>query len=310
MLKSTIALLSVAVVLLAVWVASLASENRRMREAVGEQTARRSAPSSPRLVPGVLPPAGVRSSSSLDDQGDAAEKPSVVGPVAGAASGDAGTLGVRSQSDGTLAITAGDGTVLEGLTTEAARDLAQSIQAALLEATATQPGGPSWSPGQVAGAPDTEGHGDFRTAWASQDADGGTEWLQVGFERAVEVSEIVIHETFNPGALAKVSALLPDGSFKTLWEGTTSAEGESVERALPVPPGVTSDQIRIELDTGRVPGWNEIDAVQLIGTDGSRQWGSQATASSYYGQGRPARSLISREFQDVLQSLSHQLMPE
>jgi len=40
------------------------------------------------------------------------------------------------------------------------------------------------------------------------------------------------------------------------------------------------------LDTNRTPGWNEIDAVELIG--GGAQWAKQATASSTYNGGRAA----------------------
>ena len=101
----------------------------------------------------------------------------------------------------------------------------------------------------------------------------------------MEVGEINIHETYNPGAVSKVSAILPDGREKVIWEGTETAETGIVERALKVPPGIRSDQIRIELDTARVPGWNEIDAVELVGRDGSRQWAAESTASSYYGTG-------------------------
>jgi hypothetical protein len=44
--------------------------------------------------------------------------------------------------------------------------------------------------------------------------------------------------------------------------------------------------VRVYLDTAKVPGWNEIDAVELIGRDGTRQWAVSATASSTYAQGR------------------------
>jgi len=44
--------------------------------------------------------------------------------------------------------------------------------------------------------------------------------------------------------------------------------------------------IRVVLDTNRTPGWNEIDAVELIG--GGAQWAKQATASSTYNGGRAA----------------------
>ena len=43
------------------------------------------------------------------------------------------------------------------------------------------------------------------------------------------------------------------------------------------------------LDTNRAPGWNEIDAVELLGP-GGRQWASDARASSNYGQARETRA--------------------
>ena len=44
--------------------------------------------------------------------------------------------------------------------------------------------------------------------------------------------------------------------------------------------------MKVYLDTKRVAGWNEIDAVELIGRDGSRQWAKGASASSSYGASR------------------------
>ena len=46
------------------------------------------------------------------------------------------------------------------------------------------------------------------------------------------------------------------------------------------------DQLQADLDTSRVPGWNEIDAVEIVGHDGSRQWASQAAASTSYADRR------------------------
>ena len=48
---------------------------------------------------------------------------------------------------------------------------------------------------------------------------------------------------------------------------------------------IESATIKVYIDTTRTRGWNEIDAVELIGTDGSRQWASEATASSSFGAG-------------------------
>ena len=51
-----------------------------------------------------------------------------------------------------------------------------------------------------------------------------------------------------------------------------------------VAAGVNARSVKVYLDTSRVPGWNEIDAVELIGRDGSRQWARQASASSTYAE--------------------------
>ena len=56
------------------------------------------------------------------------------------------------------------------------------------------------------------------------------------------------------------------------------------DQMFAVPPGITAQSIRVYLDTAKVPGWNEIDAVELIGRDGTRQWAKSATASSTYAQ--------------------------
>ena len=190
---------------------------------------------------------------------------------------------VQALPDGRFVVRVPGGSELPPLSAADTEALAESIQTALVEAASSRPNGPSWSPGQAAGPPDTEAHADQPTAWASTQADGGIEWLELTYKQAVDIREINIHESFNPGALARVLAIQPDGSPKTLWEGTTPADGEVIERSLPIPPGTRANTVRLELDTSRVPGWNEIDAVELVGADGSRQWAAEARASSYYG---------------------------
>lgn len=199
----------------------------------------------------------------------------------------AGDLQVLPNDDGTITLTDPVSGSQRLISTAEASLLASNLKAAVAANALRFPNGPSWSPGQAAGAPDTASHGDFPTAWASQAPDAGREWLRVKYAKATEIGEINIHESYNPGAIAKVSAVLPDGGLKVIWEGTESAEEGVIERSLKVPPGVRADQILIELDTARVPGWNEIDAVELIGRDGSRQWAAESTASSHFGQGNP-----------------------
>jgi hypothetical protein len=80
-----------------------------------------------------------------------------------------------------------------------------------------------------------------------------------------------------------------DGGFEVLlWEGTDPATKGPTDFVVTPGPEVQTRAIRIYLQTERVPGWDGIDAVELVGTDGSRQWATEASASSYYGQGGAA----------------------
>jgi hypothetical protein len=100
----------------------------------------------------------------------------------------------------------------------------------------------------------------------------------------VDISEIRVRETYNPGAIAKITAFLPNGQEVTIWEGTEPIAEAPVDTAFSPLARVQANSVKIYMDTRRVPGWNEIDAVELIGADGTRQWASSATASSTYAE--------------------------
>ena len=140
----------------------------------------------------------------------------------------------------------------------------------------------SWGPEQIVGAANTDRAGDIATAWASLDPDGGEEWLHVNYDRMVDISEVRVRETYHPGAISKIAALLPNGQEVTIWEGTEPLAEAPVDTAFSPSSQIRADSVKIYLDTRRVPGWNEIDAVELIGSDGTRQWASSARASSSY----------------------------
>jgi hypothetical protein len=141
-----------------------------------------------------------------------------------------------------------------------------------------------WGPEQATGAPDTDRAGDIPTAWASLDPDGGVEWLQVDFDQAVTISEVRIRESFNPGAVSKVAAILQDGKERVLWEGLDPTVDAPADFSVRVDGDIVSKSVKICLDTTRREGWNEIDAVELVGKSGKRQWASHASASSTYAE--------------------------
>ncbi len=106
--------------------------------------------------------------------------------------------------------------------------------------------------------------GDRDGAWASAATDGGEEWVTVRFPSPVRAASIVWLETFNPGAVSRIDDV-SDGGATTLWRGVMPAPTESVsapELTLLTPRMITA--VRIVLDTRRVAGWNEIDAIGLI----------------------------------------------
>ena len=119
----------------------------------------------------------------------------------------------------------------------------------------------SWGPEQAVGEPDTHQAGDIPTAWASREPDGGEEWLKLDYENPVDVAEVRVRETHNPGAISKVTALTVNGTEVTLWEGTEPPSQAPVEMSFQVPNSVNAKSVKVYLDTKRVPGWNEIDAV-------------------------------------------------
>lgn len=154
----------------------------------------------------------------------------------------------------------------------------------------------SWGTEQALGPPDTERAGDAVTAWATLEANAGPEWLAVGFDRAVELAQVRIRETYNPGAISKVTAVV-NGAEVVLWEGTSARGKASRDFVVPVSGSVQANSVVVHLDTKRVSSWSEIDAVELVGRDGSRQWATSASASSTYAEPRSRTNSVPQNFQ-------------
>jgi hypothetical protein len=140
---------------------------------------------------------------------------------------------------------------------------------------------PAWAAAQAVGPPDA-GVGDDPKAWATLAADGGAEWLELRYEKAVHLARIVVYENENPGAIARIVAFDAAGAEIVVWEGTEPRKQKPAKFDVKPLRTARTDRIRIELDTTRVAGWNEIDAVELVGADGSSQWAVAAAASSSY----------------------------
>ncbi|NJN81743.1 MAG: hypothetical protein HC802_05275 [Caldilineaceae bacterium] len=98
-------------------------------------------------------------------------------------------------------------------------------------------------------------------------ADSGVVTLDLTYDHLVTPHAVEIYETFNPGAVTLLEAYDPAvGSWVTLWQGADTTAGESgVFSPFFSPPAFKTNSLRLTLDTSAVPGFNDIDAVGLIG---------------------------------------------
>lgn len=144
-----------------------------------------------------------------------------------------------------------------------------TVWASSVRGFSSEYGTPSWAATQVLGPPNVfPRHGDIQQAWASRGADDRDEWIEVGFGHARSIAAVIVYETYNPGAISRVTLSADDGATFDLPIGTavaeTSTEGSVLRRFdLPCTP-YRVRTVRLELDSKNVPGWNEIDAIGVV----------------------------------------------
>lgn len=127
-----------------------------------------------------------------------------------------------------------------------------------------------WPAKNVIGKSNTyPNYGDIRTAWAPLRSSGQFEFLELKFETEVYPKALEIYETYNPGAIFKISCKDQNDNWDVIWEGKTcQAEVEGVSRIFK--PELKEihyliTEIRIDMNTRGSKSWSEIDAVKLIG---------------------------------------------
>ena len=151
---------------------------------------------------------------------------------------------------------------------EPAADMGLTEQWATSAEASSAYGDTNWSAQQATGEPDTLDGGDTPTAWAAASADGEVESLVLAFDVPVVPAGIEIYESYNPGAIVLIEVLDPNtDEWVVVWEGTADTAGENVAIFSPALTSVefATNQVRLTIDEPAVPGWNEIDAVKLIG---------------------------------------------
>ncbi len=121
-----------------------------------------------------------------------------------------------------------------------------------------------WSAMQATGAPNTPGCGDLPTAWSSEHAMPGAT-LKLFFEQAVIPTRLVIHETYNPGAIFMVEV----GSYTdapAVYQGTPKVIAECPHQMIIEITDVREPVSWVTLTLDQEDdAWDQIDAVELIG---------------------------------------------
>jgi hypothetical protein len=126
----------------------------------------------------------------------------------------------------------------------------------------------NWGAIQATGAPNTFNYGESPRAWAprNRNISGGQEYITLGFTTPVSASGVVVRESLGNGFVYQVELTDTLGNVHVVWNGQDTSQPGSVVDFLvsfaQTPYLVSAVTIRIK-DTWY--GWEEIDAVQLIG---------------------------------------------
>ncbi len=124
----------------------------------------------------------------------------------------------------------------------------------------------SWSAMQASGPPDTTECGDITTAWASATSNG-VDWLRLEYAVAVVPTQISIYQTFNPSAVNLVEVTDTNGITYPVYEATPAPAAPCPFVLVVNVTGITApvQTVTVHIDQTNHTGWNEIDAVELVG---------------------------------------------
>ena len=122
---------------------------------------------------------------------------------------------------------------------------------------------------QMIGKPNVKAYGDDKNAWSPAEQNKGNEWIRASYTKTVNATEVRIRQNFGPGAVTKVELFDEKGQSHLIWEGTDNNKYEPNKIQYFVinfpKTKYKVKSVRVSLATNKVPGWNEIDAIQLIG---------------------------------------------
>lgn len=138
-----------------------------------------------------------------------------------------------------------------------------------------------WSASRATGAPDVDTCGDNVNAWASTSSIG-TDSIELIYDTPVSPTEINIYQSYNPSQVIEVDIIDLNGEAWIAWSG----EPEYVENCpdlmtitLELDDPLYIDRVVVYIDQSVLQtGYNEIDAVELVGFTNEGQPSSSTNA--------------------------------
>jgi len=126
----------------------------------------------------------------------------------------------------------------------------------------------NWSASQAVGEPNVNECGDNSSAWASSSATS-LEWLILDYETPVVPTEILIIQNYNPSQVVEVHGVDLEGYDYLIWQGEpewVDTCPDEMTITIDLEEEIVINQVVIVVDQSIMGwGWNEIDAVELVG---------------------------------------------
>lgn len=125
-----------------------------------------------------------------------------------------------------------------------------------------------WSAMQATGEPDVEMCADNPNAWASLSYTSEEEILTLMYETPVQPAQVNIFQSYTPGGIVRVALLAAeDGTEIPLRNSADPGTPCMGIFSIDVPNGLPEvNGVVIYLDQSELGDWNEIDAVELVGS--------------------------------------------
>ncbi len=169
------------------------------------------------------------------------------------------------------------------------------------------------SANQVLGKPNVmPTGGDAKTAWCVKEKKGvevsGEAYMIVGYDNPQIIKQVVIAESFNPGAIKEIQILATDGTSRTIYNSTPAATTEK-SRLLSVildsPSEFKVAQVKLLMEPDAVPGQNQIDAIAVSdGTDSVKVEINIIPKLKFYANPESLGSVINSSYDETAPMIS------